>query len=83
MVKSACRFVHVLHNVQICACTCTFLFGLIEVVFLWGGMNSWFLYEFTVFSMGSISAYIMNNLGKFDYAMSVMVLGSNISVTGP
>lgn len=31
-----------------------------------GAMNSWFLYEFTVYSMGSISANIMNYLGKFD-----------------
>ena len=34
------------------------------VVFLWGGMNSWFLYEFTVLSMGSILANIADNLLK-------------------
>jgi hypothetical protein len=28
------------------------------LVFLWGGMNSWFLYEFTVLSMGSILANV-------------------------
>ena len=38
--------------------------NLIFLVFLWGGMNSWFLYEFTVFLMGSISANIAGNLGK-------------------
>jgi hypothetical protein len=36
-----------------------------------------------VFSMGSIFANIMNNLGKFGHAMSVMVLGSGITVTRP
>ncbi len=53
------------------------------MVILWGGMNSWFLYEFLVLSMGSISANIMNNLGNFGYAMLVMVLGSGITVTRP
>jgi hypothetical protein len=52
------------------------------MVFLWGGMNSWFLYEFTVFLMGSISANIADNLLKIDYAVSIMVLGSGITVTG-
>ena len=50
---------------------------------LWGAMNSWFYHEFMVFSMGSFSANIMNYMGKFDYTMSVMVLGSGITVTGP
>jgi hypothetical protein len=31
-------------------------------------------------SMGSISANIMNYLGKFDYAMSVLVLGNGITM---
>ncbi len=39
-------------------------------------MNSWFLYEVMVFSMGSISAKVAYYLGKFDHTMSVMVLGS-------
>jgi methyl coenzyme M reductase subunit C-like uncharacterized protein (methanogenesis marker protein 7) len=46
------------------------------VGFLSGGMNSWFYHEFTVFSMGSFSANIMNYMGKLITAMSVMVLGS-------
>ena len=50
---------------------------------LWGAMNSWFYHEFMVFSMGSFSANIMNYMGKYDYTMSVMVLGSGITVTGP
>ncbi len=50
---------------------------------LWGGMNSRFYHEFMVFSMGSISAKIAYYLGKFDYTISVMVLGSGITVTGP
>ena len=49
------------------------------MVFLSGGMNSWFLYEFTVCSMGSISAKIAYYLGKLDFAMSAMVLGSGIT----
>ena len=40
-------------------------------------MSSWFLYEFTVCLMGSISANIEDNLLNIDYAMSIMVLGSN------
>ncbi len=51
------------------------------MVILWGGMNSWYLYEVMVFSMGSISAKIAYYLGKYDYTMSVMVLGSGITVT--
>ncbi len=47
--------------------------------FLSGGMNSWFYHEFTVFSMGSISANIMNYMGKLIMAMWVMVLGSGIT----
>jgi hypothetical protein len=50
------------------------------MVFPPGGMNSWFLYEVMVFLMGPFSANIMNNLGKIDYTMSVMVLGSGITV---
>jgi hypothetical protein len=46
------------------------------LVFLWGGMNSWFLYEFRVLSMGSILVNIADNLLKIDYAMLFMVLGS-------
>jgi hypothetical protein len=57
--------------------------GLVKVVvFLWGSMNSWFLYEFTVCSMESILANIADNLLNIDYAMSIMVLGSGITVTG-
>jgi hypothetical protein len=41
-----------------------------------GAMNSWFYHEFMVYSMGPISAKIAYYLGKFDYTMSVMVLGS-------
>ncbi len=52
------------------------------MVFLWGGMSSWFLYEFTVCLMGSILANIADNLLNIDYAMSIMVLGSGITVTG-
>ena len=44
-----------------------------------GTMNSWFYHEFMVFSMGSISANIMNYMGKSITAMSVMVLGSGIT----
>jgi hypothetical protein len=55
---------------------------LIELVFLWGGMNSWFLYEFMVCLMGSISANIADNLLNIDYAMSIMVLGSSITAPG-
>jgi hypothetical protein len=50
---------------------------------LWGGMNSWFYHEFTVFSMGSISVKIAYYLGKFDYTISVMVLDSGVTVTSP
>jgi hypothetical protein len=46
-------------------------------------MNSWFLYEVMVFSMGPFSAKIAYYLGKFDYTMSVMVMGSGITVTSP
>jgi hypothetical protein len=53
------------------------------VVFQPGGMNSWFLYEVTVFSMGPFSANIMNYMGKLITAVSVMVLGSGITVAGP
>ncbi len=53
------------------------------MVFLWGSMNSWFLYEFRVCSMGPISANIADNLLNIDYAMLIMmVLGSGITVTG-
>ena len=45
-------------------------------------MNSWFLYEFTVFMMGSISANIADNLLKIEYAVTIMVLGSSITVSG-
>jgi hypothetical protein len=51
------------------------------MVFPWGGMNSWFLYEFRVLSMGSISANIADNLLKIDYAVLIMVLGSGTTVT--
>ncbi len=54
----------------------------IILVFLWGGMNSLFLYEFTVCSMGSILANIADNLLNIDYAMSIMVLGSGITAPG-
>ena len=56
--------------------------SLLILVFLWGGMNSWFLYEFTVLSMGSILANIADNLLKIDYAVLIMVLGSGTTVTG-
>ena len=56
--------------------------SLLILVFLWGGMNSWFLYEFTVLSMGSILANIADNLLKIDYAVLIMVLGSRTTVTG-
>ncbi len=52
------------------------------LVIPWGGMNSWILYEFTVCSIGSISANIADNLLNIDYAMLIMVLGSGITVTG-
>ena len=47
---------------------------------LWGAMNSWFYHEFMVFSMGSISANIMNYMGKSITAVSIMVLWSGITV---
>jgi hypothetical protein len=46
-------------------------------------MNSWFLYEVMVFSMGPFSANIVNHLGKSITAVSIMVLGSGITVAGP
>jgi hypothetical protein len=45
-------------------------------------MNSWFLHEFTVLSMGLILANIADNLLKIDYAVLIMVLGSRTTVTG-
>jgi hypothetical protein len=42
-------------------------------------MNSWFLYEVTVFSMGPFSAKNAYFLGKLITAMSVMVLGSGLT----
>ena len=54
-----------------------------KLVIPWGGMNSWFLYEFTVFSMGLISVNIMNHLGKSITAVSIMVLGSGITAPCP
>jgi hypothetical protein len=56
--------------------------------FLSGGMNSWFCHEFMVFSMGSISANIMNYMEKLITAMSVMVLaesdgGALVSIVVP
>ena len=56
--------------------------SLLILVFLWGGMNSWFLHEFTVLSMGLILANIADNLLKIDYAVLIMVLGSRTTVTG-
>ncbi len=53
------------------------------MVFLPGGMNSWFLYEVMVFFMGPFSANIMNHLVKLIMAVLVMVLGSGISVPSP
>ncbi len=53
-----------------------------KLVFLSGGMNSWFLYEFTVCSMGSILANIAIIYLNIDYAMSIMVLGSGITIPG-
>jgi hypothetical protein len=50
------------------------------MVFLPGGMNSWFWYEFMVYSMGPISANIADNLVKIDYGMLPMMLGSGITV---
>jgi hypothetical protein len=50
------------------------------LVILWGGMNSRFLYEFTVFSMGLFSANIMNYMEKSITAVSILVLGSGITV---
>ena len=49
-----------------CVCLLIFISFLeIEIgLSVGGGMNSWFLYEFTVFSMGSISANIADNLLK-------------------
>jgi hypothetical protein len=59
------------------------LFKQIHIGLSWGGMNSWFLYEVKVFSMGPILANIRNNLGTFDYAVSIMVSRSGITVPGP
>jgi hypothetical protein len=44
-------------------------------------MNPWFLYEFRVLSMGSISANFADNLIKIDYVVLIMVLGSGTTVT--
>jgi hypothetical protein len=53
------------------------------LVFPPGGMNSWFLYEVMVFSMGPFSANVMNHLGKLIMAVLVIVLGSGITVPSP
>ena len=51
----------------------------LRLVFRPGGMNSWFLYEVTVFSMGPFSAKIAYYLGKSITAVTIMVLGSGIT----
>jgi hypothetical protein len=53
------------------------------MVTLQGGMNSWFLYEFMVCSMGSISANIADISEKLIMPMSIMVLGSRTTARGP
>ena len=73
---------HANNNVMLTVSYDTIL--LYHLVILWGGMNSLCSYEFTVFFMGPFSANnIMNHLGKFITAVSIMVLGSGITVTGP
>jgi hypothetical protein len=45
-------------------------------------MNSWFLYEFTILSMWLILGNIAEIYLKIDYAVLIMVLGSETTVTG-
>jgi len=52
----------------------------ILLVFLPGGMNSWFWYEFMVCSMEPILANIADNPNKIDYAMLPMMSESGTTV---
>ncbi len=82
-----CRTLHPPHTLLPKTCygaiTISYIGVVVRVVlvFPWGGMNSWFLCEFRVLSMGSISANIADNLLKIDYAVLIMVLGSGTTVT--